>query len=210
MSLIQPFTRNPFSSMDMTMIGSRTSGFQGSSMSQILPNTTNFNLHTSTISTSTYSKLATSQMDVFSTSTYFKQSTSTISQPSIFSGNTTIASTYFELSTSAPQTNIQVTTSVSSGIKNTYFKLPTFTTSFQAYSSAVSPGNTDVSKDSRSQLPIGAGVGGGVGGVVLLVVVVVVGVGLFCIRRRRLTSKVVLSPRGVCDLDNPVYESKWE
>ena len=42
-----------------------------------------------------------------------------------------------------------------------------------------------VSKDSRSQSPIGTGVGGGVGGVVLLVVVVVVGVGLFCIRRRR-------------------------
>ena len=83
-------------------------------------------------------------------------------------------------------------------------------TSFQAYSSSVSPGITDVSKDSRSQSPIGAGVGGGVGGVVLLVVVVVVGVGLFCIRRRRLTSKLVLSPGGVCELDNAVYESKWE
>ena len=193
-SLIQPFTRTSFSSLNMTMIDSRTSGFQGSSMSQTLPTTTNFDLLTSTIS----------QGNVFSTSSYSKLSTSTLSQPSIFSGGNT-TSTYFELSTStAPQTNIQVsiTTSVLSGVTST------FTTSFQASSSSVSPGITDVSKDSESQLSV-AVVGGGVGAVVLLVVVVVVGVGLFCIRRRRLTSKVVLSSGGVCDLDNPVYESKY-
>ena len=79
--------------------------------------------------------------------------------------------------------------------------------------SSVSPGITDVDTDTGSQSSVGAGVGVGVGAaVVLLVVVGVLGVGLFCVWRRRHASKVVLSPplSAVGNLDNPVYESKWE
>ena len=79
--------------------------------------------------------------------------------------------------------------------------------------SSVSPGITDVGTDTGSQSSVGAGVGVGVGAaVVLLVVVGVLGVGLFCVWRRRHPSKVVLPPpaaNGDMDhLDNPVYESK--
>ena len=65
--------------------------------------------------------------------------------------------------------------------------------------------------DTGSQSSVGAGVDVGVGAaVVLLVVVGVLGVGLFCVWRRKHPSKVVLSPplAAVGNLDNPVYESK--
>ena len=61
---------------------------------------------------------------------------------------------------------------------------------------------------------MGAGVGVGVGAaVVVLVVVGVLGVGLFCVWRRRHTSKVVLPApaakrENLDHLDNPVYESE--
>ena len=79
--------------------------------------------------------------------------------------------------------------------------------------SSVSPGITDVDTDTGSRSSVGAGVGVGVGAaVVLLVVVGVLGVGLFCVWRRRHPSKVVLpSPtasRDIDHLDNPVYEGK--
>ena len=79
--------------------------------------------------------------------------------------------------------------------------------------SSVSPGITDVGTDTGSQSSVGAGVGVGVGAaVVLLVVVGVLGVGLFCVWRRRHPSKVVLPPpaasRDVNHLDNPVYEGE--
>lgn len=184
----QPLTSTSFSSLGSTTIGSRASGFQGSSMGLTSP-TASFEL-----STTTTPQTNIQVTSVSSSITGFQGSSM---------GQTSPTTTNFQLSTSTtPQTNIQVslTASVSS---NTYFKLCTFTTSFQA--SSVPPGRTDVSKDSGSQL--GAGVGGGVGAVVLLLVVGVVGVGLFCMRRRRHTLKVVLSPAGVV---NPVYERKWE
>ena len=79
--------------------------------------------------------------------------------------------------------------------------------------SSVSPGITDVDTDTGSQSSVGAGVGVGVGAaVVLLVVVGVLGVGLFCVWRRRHPSKVVLpAPAANGDMDhkdNPVYESE--
>ena len=59
--------------------------------------------------------------------------------------------------------------------------------------SSVSPGITDVDTDTGSQSSVGAGVGVGVGAaVVLLVVVGVLGVGLFCVWRRKHPSKVVI------------------
>ena len=65
--------------------------------------------------------------------------------------------------------------------------------------SSVPPGITDVGTDTGSQsLVVGAGVGVGVGAaVVLLVVVGVLGVGLFCVWRRRYPSKVVISTGNV-------------
>ena len=94
--------------------------------------------------------------------------------------------------------------------KSTFFQLLTSTISL---TSSVSPGITDVDTDTGSQSSVGAGVGVGVGAAgVLLVVVGVLGVGLFCMWKRRHASKVVLSPplAAVGNLDNPVYESKWE
>ena len=79
--------------------------------------------------------------------------------------------------------------------------------------SFVSPGITDVGTGTGSQSSVGAGVGVGVGAaVVLLVVVGVLGVGLFCVWRRRHPSKVVLptpaASRDIDHLENPVYESE--
>ena len=79
--------------------------------------------------------------------------------------------------------------------------------------SSVSPGISDVDTDTGSQSSVGAGVGVGVGAaVVLLVVMGVLGVGLFCVWRRRHPSKVVPPvPAAIGDmhhLENPVYGSK--
>ena len=81
--------------------------------------------------------------------------------------------------------------------------------------SSVSPaaGITDVGTDAGSQSSVGAGVGVGVvAAVVLLVVVGVLGVGLFCVWRRRHPSKVVLPPPAASSdtehKDNPVYEGE--
>ena len=80
--------------------------------------------------------------------------------------------------------------------------------------SFVSPGVTEVGTDTGSQSSVGTGVGVGVGAaVVLLVVVGVLGVGLFCVWRKRHPSKMTLPALSAAagqqlQTTNSVYKSE--
>ena len=80
--------------------------------------------------------------------------------------------------------------------------------------SSVSPGITDVSTDTGYQSSVGTGVGVSVGAAVaLLIVVGVLGVGLFCVWRKRHPSKVTLPAMSAAagqqlQTTNSVYKSE--